>query len=178
MEELVMQAALFLVFFLVFCFPTWASGNTAWDIELVDGSTVRAEIVSMSNGIYRLHSDVLGEFEVPESQVKVMRAPDAGAVRPQPQTPAVTAEQSMSGGGAQRSVPSANDLQQALMRDPAAMSKIQALQNDPLVQSILNDEHTMQAIHAGDLGTLLSDPKIRALMNHPTVQEFSRGHAE
>jgi hypothetical protein len=53
------------------------------------------------------------------------------------------------------------------------MNKILSLQNDPLVQSILEDATTMRAIEAGDIGTLLNDPKIRALMSHPTVQGLS-----
>ena len=36
----------------------------------------------------------------------------------------------------------------------------------------------MRAIEAGDIGTLLNDPKIRALMSHPTVQELGRRHAQ
>jgi hypothetical protein len=73
---------------------------------------------------------------------------------------------------------SAEDLQQVLQQDPAAMEKILSLQGDPLVQSILDDADTMRAIAAGDIGTLLNDPKIRALMSHPTLQGLSRGLGE
>ena len=52
------------------------------------------------------------------------------------------------------------------------MSKILSLQDDPLVQDILRDERLMQAIHAGNLGALMNDPKIRALMSHPTVRDL------
>jgi hypothetical protein len=53
------------------------------------------------------------------------------------------------------------------------MEKILSLQGDPLVKSILDDADTMRAIEAGDIGPLLNDPKIRALMSHPTVQGLS-----
>ena len=52
------------------------------------------------------------------------------------------------------------------------MSKILSLQDDPLVQSILSDDRLMQSIHSGNLGALMNDPKIRALMSHPTVQDL------
>ena len=52
------------------------------------------------------------------------------------------------------------------------MNKILSLQDDPLMQSILSDEQLMQAIHSGNLGALMNDPKIRALMSHPTVQDL------
>jgi hypothetical protein len=46
------------------------------------------------------------------------------------------------------------------------------MRDDPLVQSILSDDRLMQAIHSGNLGELINDPKIRALMSHPTVQDL------
>ena len=154
--------------------PLLAAGETAREIELTDGSVIRAEVVSMSNGMYRLRSDALGEIEVPEQRIKTIRSPEAK-----------TATARMEGEPARESsVPaealstpapasSAEDLQQTLQQDPEAMEKILTLQNDPLVQSILNDAGTMRAIEAGDLGALLNDPKIRALMSHPTVQGLS-----
>ncbi len=170
-------AVLFLL--VMFCVPPPASGEIMREIELIDGSIIRAEVVSMSQGMYRLHSDTLGEIEVPEQRIKAIRS-SAGETAI-PRTEAKPGGESPTPGEALPApapAASAEDLQQVFQQDPAAMNKILSLQNDPLVQSILNDASTMQAIEAGDLGALLNDPKIRALMGHPTVQELGGKHAQ
>ena len=129
------------------------------DIALTDGSVVSAEVISLDNGIYTLRSDTLGDMQIPAAKIESI------ATREQTST-------------ASASEPSANanieSLREAFVQDPNTMVKIQMLQNDPLVMDILNDEATMRAINAGDLGTLMNDPKIKALMDHSTVQEITR----
>jgi hypothetical protein len=165
--------------FATICSPLLASGETVREIELTDGSLIRAEVVSMSQGVYRLHSDTLGEIEVPEHRIKAIRSLEAETITPRIE---VKPEEESSVPTETLSAPapalSAEDLQQRLQQDPTAMEKIRSLQNDPLVQSILDDAGTMQAVEAGDIGTLLNDPKIRALMSHPTIQELSRRHGQ
>ncbi|NOT53860.1 MAG: hypothetical protein HOP18_04565 [Deltaproteobacteria bacterium] len=162
-------------FTLVFCgLPFLAHGGTVRELELIDGSVIRAEVLSMDGKTYRLQSDTLGTIEVPEYRVNAVRSPgdsedspgERTALEPtfSPTAPAVAAP---------TLTPSTNALQQALSQNPAAMSKIISLQNDPLMQQVLGDESTMRAVQAGDLGTLMNDPKIRALMNHPTIRELS-----
>ena len=156
----------------VFCSPLSAYGETLREIELTDGSILRAEIVSMSNGVYRLRSDALGEIEIPEHRIKVIRSSEEPTTGTQMDT---ESEATFSSPTETIPVPapSTEDIQQVFQQDPTAMQKILSLQGDPLVQSILDDADTMQAIEAGDIGTLLNDPKIRALMSHPTVRELS-----
>ncbi len=129
------------------------------DIELSDGSVVRAEVVSMDNGSYVLRSETLGRIEMPAAKIRSISSGKAPA---------------------QASSLSPNTVQidgirKSIINDPEAMNKIQSLQGDPVVQNILNDADTMRAISAGDLGTLMNDPKIKALMQHSTVQELTQG---
>jgi hypothetical protein len=162
-----------LFFFLAFYgLPFFAYGGALREIELVDGSLIRAEVLSMDGKVYRLRSDTLGTIEVPEYQVKAIRSPEESLVRPQT-APEPSPSTVSSPPATPTPVPSADDLQQALSQNPTAMNKIISLQNDPLMQQILSDESTMRAVQAGDLGALLNDPKVRALMNHPTVRELS-----
>lgn len=158
---------------LTFCsLPFFAYGGTAREVELIDGSIIHAEVLSMDGKMYRLRSDTLGTIEVPESQVKAVRSPGESPAHPQtaaepissPTTPPLALP---------APTPTANDLQQTLSQNPAAMNKVISLQDDPLVQQVLGDENTMRAVQAGDVGALMNDPKIRALMNHPTVRELS-----
>jgi hypothetical protein len=67
-----------------------------------------------------------------------------------------------------------DDLQGRLLADPKTANQILDMQDDPAVQSILEDPATMRAVKNGDLETLLADPKIRALMADPRVQGMSR----
>ena len=164
---------------IILCSVILAYGATVREIELTDGSVIRAEVVSMSNGVYRLRSDTLGEIEVPEQQVKAIRSSEAETATPRTRVkPEMESPAPVEALPAPAPAPSAEDLQQGFQQDPAAMQKILSLQGDPLVQSILDDADTMRAIEAGDLGTLLNDPKIKALMNHPTVQELSGKHGQ
>ena len=158
---------------LVLCvLPFCVYGGTLREVELLDGSIIRAEMLSMDGKMYRLRSDALGTIEVPEYQVKAIRSPGDPHVRPQTaEEPNV--ESPTSPLATPAPTPPANDLQQALSQNPAAMNKIISLQNDPLMQQILGDENTMRAVQAGDLGALMNDPKVRALMNHPTIRELS-----
>jgi len=161
------------------CSPLLASGETVREIELTDGSLIRAEVVSMSQGVYRLRSDLLGEIEVPEQRIRVIRSPAAEAATPKMDgEPGVESYAPGAAFSPPAPTPSAAELQQRLQQDPRALEKILSLQNDPLVQSILGDAGTMRALEAGDIGTLLNDPKIRALMSHPTVQELSHEHEQ
>ena len=166
-----MYRRVFLFLFLLSGLPSSAFSGTLREIELIDGSLIQAEVLSMDGKVYRLRSDVLGTITVPEDQVKAIRSPGEMSVRLQnAPEPLPSSSSSLA---TPTPAPSANDLQQVLGQDPAAMSKILSLQNDPLMQQILSDENTMRAVQAGDLGALLNDPKIRALMNHPTVRELS-----
>jgi hypothetical protein len=159
------------------CSPLLASGETVREIELTDGSIIRAEVVSMRQGVYRLRSDLLGEIEVAEQRIKAIRSPEVEAAAPRlDREPEGESYAPVATFATPAPTPAAEDLQQRFQQDPRALEKILSLQNDPLVQSILQDPGTMQAIEARDLGTLLNDPKIRALMSHPTVQELSREH--
>jgi len=141
-------------------FSTLALAGPAQTIELTDGSVVRGEIVSLGNDIYTLKSDTLGTIEIPAAKVRTISngqpAVAAGNV-----SPAATAR--------------VDTIRNSMMNDPAAMNKIQSLQSDPLVKNILDDEDTMRAINAGDLDSLMNDPKIKALMEHSTVQELTQG---
>jgi hypothetical protein len=61
-------------------------------------------------------------------------------------------------------------MQGALLSDPTSREQVLSLQDDADVQAILKDPATMRAINAGDLGALMSDPKVQVLLNNPKVR--------
>jgi hypothetical protein len=140
--------------------PALVQAGPQQDIELTDGSVVRAEVIALDHGIYSLRSDSLGEIKIPAAKINSI-------------TKRSLAAGTAAAAGADRA--QLDELRQSLVRDPATLGKIESLQNEPVVKDILNDEQTMRAIHAGDLDALMNDPKIKALMEHSTVQEITQG---
>src|SRR5262249_26108784 len=134
-EALRMRFSSILFILATVCSPLPASGETMREIELTDGSIIRAEVVSMSRGIYRLRSDTLGEIEVPEQQIKPT---GSSRVKPAPPRTNVNPEKKPPPPGKPPPAPApaaaAEDLQKVSKQAPAAMEKILSLQNDPLMQ--------------------------------------------
>jgi hypothetical protein len=63
-------------------------------------------------------------------------------------------------------------IQERLLNDEAILKKIQALQNDPDIQAVLNDSALMDALRAGDLKAVMSNPKFMRLLENPAIQEI------
>lgn len=127
-------------------------------IELTDGSRIRGEIVSMENGSYTIRTGSLGTIKLSSSQIKGITSAS--------QPPATPSDGSSAQGSAIES------LQSRIVNNTELMRRILALQNDPRMQAVLSDPELMQAVQRFDLETLSSSPKIKALMNDPTVKEI------
>lgn len=123
-------------------------------IELVDGSVISGEILSLKEGFYTIRSVSLGTLRVEESRVSVIRSLSGGDV-----------QQS----GAQSEL---DTLIKIMLNDKAVMDLIHSLQNDPEFQKILNDPDIMAAVSRGDLTDLTKNPKFMQLLNHPKVLEI------
>jgi hypothetical protein len=149
-----------LQFLLVFLIPALTHAAPVQYIDFNDGSRVRAEVISLDEGVYTLRSEMLGEMRIPADRIKSISSQELAntAAAPDLSTQAQV-----------------NSIREALIQDPNAMANIQSLQNDPLVTDILNDEAVMRAINSGDLETLINDPKFKALMEHSTVREITQG---
>ena len=124
------------------------------EIELADGSILTGEVVSMSGGAYTIRTDAMGTISVPESKVRSIRTkgassssagPAAGQIRP---------------------------LQERMESDPAVMEMIRGLKDDPDFRKVLEDQEMMRAVEAGDMGTLMANPKFLQLMNNATVRDI------
>ncbi len=129
-------------------------------IKLIDGSVLRAEVISLDQGIYRLRSGSLGEIQIPAAKIQSISTAAPAIVSA---TPARLDDARIKG------------LRETMIRDPGMMAKIESLQNEPEVKDILNDQETMRAIQSGDLDSLMNDPKIKALLENSTVREITQG---
>ena len=128
-------------------------------IKLMDGSLIQAEIISFSNGVYKLRSESLGTLSVAEDRVQSIR-PNKSQI---PRTPAQleTADPPVG--------QKVQGLQQKLTSDPKTMEMLLDLQKDPSMIGVLNDKDLMRAIQQGNLSTVIKNPKIQKLMKSKAV---------
>ncbi len=125
-------------------------------LKLADGTSLRGEVVSLSNDVYTIRSDSLGTVKVPAADVVSIRY-------------GRSTTQDSSGAQAQ-----VQQLQTQLAADATVMSMIGELQNDPQLQAILADPEIMRAVATGDLTTLMANEKFMAVMNNEKVRAITR----
>jgi len=148
------------MFFLAILIPAWVHAAPVQYIEFSDGSRVRAEVISLDEGVYTLRSEMLGEMRIPADRIKSISTQELAGTAAAPGLPTQA---------------QINSMRESLLQNPNTLAKIQSLQNDPLVKEILGDEAAMRAINSGDLETLINDPRFKALMEHSAVREITQG---
>lgn len=155
MKTFVMFPSLILI---LFTSAITANAGEAREIELIDGSIITGEVLSLTGGIYTIKSDSLGTIKLDESKIRAIRAKSAG-------------------NGARKDVLSASggevrSLQEKMMSDKEIMSLIQSLQNDPEFQRILEDPEVMMAVNSGDIAALMANARFMKLLNNSTLREI------
>lgn len=130
-------------------------------IELRDGSVLMGELVSAGNGHYRIRTPVLGEIELPESEILAIRsAPTSAPNLVNPSLGATDLQGLMSA------------IQGQIVGDPALVGAITALQSDPELQAALADPAFTQLILSGNVMALSGDPRFLRLMANPAIQSL------
>ncbi len=129
------------------------------EIELTDGGSVIAEVLSLTDGIYTVRSSTLGILKIKASRIRAIH------------------RQSTPGqAGTERSAGSATvemeTLQGKMLSNPDIMALIQSLQNDPEFQKILEDPEIMKAVNTGDASALAANPRFLKLLNNKTVKDI------
>lgn len=155
MKAFVMFPSLILILFIS---AVTANAVEVREIELIDGSIITGEVLSLAGGICTIKSDGLGMIKLDESKIRAIRAKSAG----HGERKDVVSES----GGEIRS------LQEKMMSDKEIMSMIQSLQNDPEFQKILEDPEVMKAVNSGDVAALMSNAQFMKLLNKPTLREI------
>lgn len=141
----------FITLFLMILALASMPGGAASHIELVDGTTINGDVVSISNGRYIIHSTTLGQIEVPESSIR--------SIRP-------------GGGNGSGSAISAEiqSIQKQILSSPELMQMVTALLSDPELQATINDPELIQLVMSGNLEALRVDPRIHRLFANPSIQ--------
>ena len=157
---------IFLTVLLAISIRTAHAGEPA-EVELVDGSVVYGEIVSLKNGVYTIDSDSMGSLKISKSKIRAIRFRSQGvnkSVRENSQKNDKSSD--------------IQAIQKSLLADQDIFKIILSLQDDPKVQEILNDPETMRAVQSDDIQGLMSNPKFMELLNHPKFREINKKMAK
>ena len=147
------------IFLFLWIVPSSSHAGVRSQVQLLDGTLIQAEIISFSNGVYKLRSESLGTISVAEDRVQSIR-PNKSQISGTPaqlETADPPVGQKVQG------------LQQKLTSDPKTMEMLLDLRKDPSMIGVLNDKDLMRAIQQGNLSTVIKNPKIQKLMKSKTV---------
>ena len=144
-----------------------AGAGEIGEVELIDGSVICGEIVSSEGGIYTLKTSTLGTVKIETSNIRTIRFKPSVKAERKEQKPTNTSTEAQ-----------VKALQHLIMGDQELVRMILSLLNDPEVQGILEDPSTIQAVNAGDIGSLTANPKFMKLLENPTIQDITKKMAE
>lgn len=145
-------------------------------ILLNDGSQILGEVVSLKGGSYRVKTNSLGEIDLKQGDVKLIRYGN----KTQTAAPVAAAPSANNSAGSNTGTSNPQlasmfqGVQQRISSDPAMMQKIQSMAQDPALQAIINDPQIQSALQSGDFASLMANPKIHQLMNHSTVKQITQ----
>ena len=150
---------------LLFSHPSIATEQT---ITLRDGGIISGDVLSLSDGLYRIKTGSLGILAIPQSEVVSIESIDAKQNGIDDRAADASSDARSSGSEA------VSVLQGSIVNNPRLMEMVQSLQSDPALQNVLQDPQLMQSIFSGDLDALADDPQIIELMNHDAVRVISK----
>ncbi len=144
-----------------------ANAGEPAEVELVDGSVVYGEIVSLKNGVYTIDSDSMGSLKISKSKIRAIRFRSQGVNKDVRENSQKTDKSS-----------NIQDVQKSLLADEDIVKIILSLQDDPKVQEILKDPDLMNSVQTGDIQSLMSNPKFMELLNHPKFKAINKKMAK
>ncbi len=153
---------LFLCCLFVLGFSAVAYCGQMSNIELNDGSIIKAEVIGFENGIYTLNTAGFGQIKI-----------DAGKIRKIESLNSSNLQQADLSGLSNTNVKSEVDrLKTKMMADPEISKTIMGLTSDAQFQEILKDPAIVSAVNSGDIQTLMSNQKFMNIVNNPKIEEI------
>jgi len=133
-----------------------AAGSAAAEIkevELIDGSIITGEVLSLSSGVYTIRSGSLGTLTIDDAKVR--------AIRPQSST-----------SPSPRAAGDVKTLQDKMLSNAEVMGLITKLKDDPQFKKALEDPDILNAVSSGDIASLMANSRFLELLHNPTVQDI------
>lgn len=155
------HAILLILIFSILCGSAYA--ETRGEIVLTDGSVLYGKIRSVSGDIYTIESSTMGVVKVHQSKIREIRFGTLGATR---ETDAKMPKTDMNS--------EIQAIQKSLLANQEILNIILTLQDDPEFRKILSDPDVMNSVLAGDVQSLMANPKFVKLLNHPKLKAIQR----
>ncbi|MBU0995262.1 MAG: hypothetical protein KJ737_22425 [Proteobacteria bacterium] len=149
-------------------FVAQASADRSGEFILNDGSKIVGKVISLDNGIYKIRSDTLGMISIEESKI---RSFNYNGGEPQAQE---------NGQGINSGLPDTiqgidvRAIENNILENENILQMVMALQNDPAIQSIINDPNLKNAIETGDINALMNNPAFLELLNNTRIKEIQK----
>ncbi|MEI8012478.1 MAG: hypothetical protein WCI27_08390 [Candidatus Omnitrophota bacterium] len=125
-------------------------------IILKDGSHVKGDLVGIADGYYTITTAAMGDIRVAEKDVLSITS-DTPAAQPAAPTDI-------------KATPEFNSIQNKIISDPALLSEIQALLQDPEIMAVMSDPVLIAAVQSGNSAVLQSDPRLKRLSENPKIK--------
>jgi hypothetical protein len=122
-------------------------------IELQDGSVISGEVLSSDGQRYRIRSETLGTLDIDAGQIRSLQSATAPS---HASNPAVGQQ--------------IESLQKHITQDQNLLGTIMALQTDPDIRRILEDDELLNAIARRDIEQLRQHPSIQKLLDNPRMR--------
>lgn len=136
------------------------SAYAAQELHLQDGTIIRGDLISFTNGVYTFNSPALGTIKIPEDRVISLNQSAKNTPRSSPNNQA-----------------NLQQIQSEMLGDAETMQLLQSLQNDPDVIAIMNDPEIMQAIQNGDFKSLENNPQLQKIMEKSQVKAINEKYS-
>lgn len=159
-----MKKQLLILFCIIYASSLFAFSGKTSKIILVDGSTIYGKVISIENGKYKIQSDTLGTVSLDESKIQSFNFSSSEKKRISAETQTAPAQLMKR--------PEVKSIQEKILQNDQILEMILALQNDPTVQSIINNPHLKKAIDTGDINALLNSTEFLKLMDNSTVKKI------
>jgi hypothetical protein len=132
-----------------------AAGSTAAEIkeiELIDGSVITGEVLSLSSGVYTIRTGSLGTLTIDDTKVRAIH-------------PRSSSSPSLQAGDVKT-------LQDKMLSNAEVMDLITKLKEDPQFKNALEDPEIQNAASSGDIASLIANSRFLELLHNPTVQDI------
>ena len=148
--------------FLALTLSTAAYCQEMSQIELTDGSIIKGKVVSLDNGIYTIDAQSIGKITIGASRIRKIETGNRSSLLATDAVETTNPEASSQ----------INTYTAKIMSNPDILKITTELASDPQFQAIMKDPQVMRAIYAGDMQTLMLNPKFMSVINNPKIEKI------
>lgn len=148
------------------------NAQSAQRFELNDGSVIIGKLVEMSDGIYRVDTETMGQVRISASKIRAMISVDSSQSHPPEMydySDYKLPSRSDDLGYQQQQI---NARIKSMSMNENFLEDMLDLSQSSVMDDILSDPEIMDAIAAHDYEFLMNHPKMQSLMNSSEIQNL------